>query len=80
MPGAAIRPLSQLGAAAVRISQTGIILAIITTRDRSVSSGGPPVFLVATRDAAQRKATTMARILNAMVHDVGDDTFILVRH
>ena len=64
----------------MRIQVEKSILAIVTPDRQAVAPGGAPVFYAATRADAERKAQLMARILDAMVHDVGDETFILVRH
>lgn len=64
----------------VRINLTQAIIAIVTANSGTVVSSGAPVFVVSSRQEAEEKAVAIARILDGMVHDIGDDTFIIVRH
>lgn len=57
-----------------------VILAVVAVDRSYVGAAGAPLFLAENREEAQRKADRIARILDAMVHDLGDDTFMVVRH
>lgn len=55
------------------------ILAIVTLQKEMVA-GGAPIFAVNNREELEKKSFTLEKILDAMVHEVTPDTFILVRH
>ncbi|MEW6522004.1 MAG: hypothetical protein AB1445_00285 [Bacillota bacterium] len=55
------------------------ILAVVTTTD-TVVGGGTPIFHVTDAGERERVANLLARILQAMVHDIGNGTYILVKH
>ncbi|HCC34021.1 MAG TPA: hypothetical protein DEQ28_09045 [Clostridiales bacterium] len=59
--------------------ESGSILAVVTLRPESVGGATPSFFA---RDEAERErlATYLSRILDAMVHDLENGTYILVRH
>lgn len=56
-----------------------VILAIVALPDAQVE-GGAPILRAADRSSAEEKADRIARILDAMVHDVGDGVYLIVRH
>ena len=57
------------------------IIAIVATKDNKTAiSGGRAVFWVDTAEQAQRKALLLARIFKAMVHDLEDGIYLIVRH
>lgn len=56
------------------------ILAIITTEHDKVSGGGTPVFFSRTREEQDTIATTLARITEGVVHDLGNGVYIVVKH
>ncbi len=55
------------------------ILAVVTSDDQVVG-GGTPIFRVHDEKEREELANLLARILQAMVHDVGNGTYILVKH
>ncbi|RAT95108.1 hypothetical protein [Brevibacillus sp. Leaf182] len=57
----------------------GLILAVITTNKDRIA-GGVPIFIESTTEKMQQTAFTLEKILDAMVHEVSDDTLIIVRH
>lgn len=56
------------------------ILAIITTKPEKVSGGGAPVFISKTDEEQDRIATTLARVMGGVVHDLENGVYFLVRH
>lgn len=56
-----------------------VILAIVATADARVE-GAAAVLRADTAEQAEAKADRIARILDAMVHDVGDGVYLIVRH
>jgi hypothetical protein len=59
--------------------EAGTILAVVTLRPESVG-GAVPVFYAREESEREKLATYLSRILDAMVHDLENGTYILVRH
>ncbi|MEJ8544888.1 capping complex subunit for YIEGIA [Brevibacillus borstelensis] len=57
----------------------GNIMAIVTTKKEQVA-GGAPIFAVEDKEKMQQTAFTLEKILNAMVHELNEDTLIIVSH
>jgi len=55
------------------------ILAVVTLNMDRVA-GGAPVFLAQNEEERERIALYIARTLDAMVHDLENGTYIIVRH
>ncbi|MCL6450628.1 MAG: hypothetical protein K6T75_04945 [Acetobacteraceae bacterium] len=55
------------------------ILAVVTL-DPGVVAGGVPVFVAQTEQEREEVAFLLGRILEAMVHDLGNGAYVLVRH
>lgn len=55
------------------------ILAVITLSKDTIA-GGAPIFIEPDKDKMQQTAFTLEKILDAMVHEVREDTLIIVRH
>ncbi|MFW5787421.1 MAG: capping complex subunit for YIEGIA [Halanaerobiales bacterium] len=63
------------------ISSTDSILAIVTIRDnKEYVYGGVPIFLAETEEEMEEMAMLLSRILLAMVHDIGKNIKIIVKH
>lgn len=56
-----------------------MILAVVTL-DRERVGGGAPVFYARDREELERIARFLSQILNSSVHDLKNDTYILVHH
>lgn len=54
-------------------------LAIITT-DRNIMSANIPIFYVENVEQLETKSLLVSKCLQGMVHDIGDNTFIVVKH
>lgn len=56
------------------------IMAVVTLRQPDEVAGGVPVFYA--RDEREREEVSffLGRILDAVVHDLGNESFILVKH
>lgn len=55
------------------------ILAVVTL-DKSRVGGGAPIFVAADREEQEKVALFIARPLNAMVHDLENGSYIIVKH
>lgn len=55
------------------------ILAVITTNMEMVS-GGAPIFFARNEEEMETVAGYLSTILDAMVHDLGNGSYIVVRH
>lgn len=60
-------------------SQIGQILAVITLSKENIA-GGAPIFVEPTKEKLQQTALTLEKILDAMVHELSEETLIIVRH
>ncbi len=58
---------------------SGIILAIVAL-DKDQVSGGAPIFFARDKAEQERTASYLARIFDAMAHDLENGSYILVRH
>jgi hypothetical protein len=54
------------------------ILAVVTTKKESVA-GGAPIF-VTDKEQLQQTAFILEKVLDAMVHELNEETLIIVRH
>ncbi len=55
------------------------IVAVIVP-DPSLARGGVPIFVVKDEDERERMAFLLGRIMDAMVHDLGNEIYVLVHH
>jgi hypothetical protein len=55
------------------------ILAVITTQKDRIA-GGAPIFVVENQEQLQQTAFTLEKVLDAMVHEVNEQTLVVVRH
>ncbi len=55
------------------------ILAVISL-NRELVGGGAPIFFVRDEEELERLAGYLSKILDAMVHDLGNGCFLVVRH
>lgn len=55
------------------------IMAVITT-DPGLAAGGAPIFVTRTREEQENVALYLSRVLNGMVHDLGNGVLIIVNH
>ncbi|MFD2371790.1 hypothetical protein ACFSO0_17850 [Brevibacillus sp. GCM10020057] len=60
-------------------SQIGQILAVITLSKDNIG-GGAPIFVEPTKERMQQTASALEKILDAMVHEISEETLIIVRH
>lgn len=56
-----------------------LILAVITQSKEKIA-GGAPIFIEPDKEKMQQLAFTLEKIMDAMVHEVSEDTLIIVRH
>jgi len=59
---------------------TDYILAVVTCRPETVAGSGAPIFIVPDERELRRVALYISKITNAMVHDLENGTFIIVKH
>lgn len=62
-----------------RQTWVGSILAVITTQKERVQ-GGAPIFIVDDLDELEKLSFTLEKILDAEVHALNQETYIVVRH
>ncbi|MBP7332678.1 MAG: hypothetical protein KBA08_10350 [Firmicutes bacterium] len=55
------------------------ILAVISLNEELVS-GGAPIFFARDEEEMDKVAGYLSKILDAMVHDLGNGSYIVVRH
>lgn len=55
------------------------ILAVITL-NKELVSGGAPIFFARDEEELEKVAGYLSKILDAMVHDLGNGSYIVVRH
>lgn len=55
-----------------------VILAVITQDPQLV--GGAPVFIASSQEEQERIALYLSRVLDGMVHDLGNGVFVIVNH
>lgn len=59
-------------------STNGILAAV--TLDRKLVDGAVPIFLAKDEEEREKLATFISRSLDAMVHDLENGCYIIVRH
>ena len=55
------------------------ILAVVSLH-KDMVSGGAPIFFARNEEELEKVAGYLTRILDAMAHDLGNGSYILVRH
>ncbi len=58
----------------------GWIVAVVTDQPDRVLPGGCPVFVGRNASERERIATVLGKVLRAATHDLGDGTWVLIRH
>lgn len=56
------------------------LLAIVTSKRDAVGGGGTPIFYAKDEEEQARLALYLARIVDGMVHDLGNGVYIIVKH
>lgn len=56
------------------------ILAIVTTDKEQIGGGGVPIFYCNNADEQQHIAFTLEKCLDAIVHEITSQTYIIVKH
>lgn len=54
-------------------------LAVVTMNKEAVG-GDIPIFFASNKEELAKVASTVAKVLRAMVHEVGDGVYMIVRH
>ncbi|MFZ5639723.1 MAG: capping complex subunit for YIEGIA [Bacillota bacterium] len=55
------------------------LMAVVTIDDTNVG-GDVPIFFAKTQEEQAQIAQTLAKVLRAMVHDLGNGVYIIVKH
>ncbi|PKM41558.1 MAG: hypothetical protein CVV03_12285 [Firmicutes bacterium HGW-Firmicutes-8] len=55
------------------------LLAVVTLNKEAVG-GDIPIFFASTQEEQAAVAATLSQVLKAMVHDIGNGVYIIVRH
>ncbi len=56
------------------------MIAIVTTARENLQGGGVPVFVVKSPEALQMISSTLENTLGASVHELDQQTMIIVKH
>lgn len=56
------------------------ILAVVTLDEKKVIPGGVPIFIAETEKERDKVALLIAKITTAMVHDLENGCYIIVKH
>lgn len=56
------------------------ILAVVTLDEKKVIPGGVPIFLAENEQERNKTALLLAKITTAMVHDLENGCYIIVKH
>lgn len=56
------------------------ILAIVTTNKDVVEGGSVPVFYAKNREEMEHIALMISKVTLAMIHDLENDCFVIVKH
>ncbi|RJQ10714.1 MAG: hypothetical protein C4551_02240 [Bacillota bacterium] len=57
----------------------GLVVAVVTLAGEKVLAGGAPVFVVSGSEEREKVATTLGRVLDSQVHDLGNGVYVLVK-
>lgn len=55
-------------------------LVAVITRNKEAVGGDIPIFFAETEEDQAKVAGTLSQVLKAMVHDLGNGVYILVKH
>ncbi|WP_418790147.1 capping complex subunit for YIEGIA [Phosphitispora sp. TUW77] len=55
-------------------------LMAVVTLNKDVVGGDVPIFFAENEEQQSNIATTLAKVLKGMVHDIGNGAYIIVRH
>ncbi len=55
------------------------LIAVVTIDDTYIK-GDIPIFFAKTEEEQARVAQTLAKIMQAMVHDLGNGVYVIVKH
>jgi hypothetical protein len=58
----------------------GLIAAIVTTKPEQVAGGGVPIFAAGNPEELENTSFLLEKILDATAHDLGNGSYILVKH
>jgi len=56
------------------------IVAVVTLNPDTVRPGGVPVFVAGTPEEREKISLYLSRVMDVMVHDLENGTYVLVRH
>lgn len=56
------------------------ILAIVAMDKKSIESSSVPVFYVDDKEKQEKLALLLSKITMGMVHDLGSDIYVIVKH
>ncbi len=55
-------------------------LVAVVTINKDAVGGDIPIFFAGTEEEQARIATTLAKVLKGMVHDIGNGAYLIVKH
>jgi len=62
----------------IRIVET--IVCVITLDRDAVGGGGAPIVYAKNEEERERMAEVLSRTMDAMVHDLGNGVYVLIKH
>lgn len=63
----------------MEVSISKLVLAAVTL-DKDLVGGGVPIFLASDEEEQKKISTYLGRILEAVIHDLENGVFIVVKH
>ena len=54
------------------------IIAVVTSKQEKIKSGGAPVFIADDKEALQKMSMTLEKIMDASAHEIDVDTIVIV--
>ncbi len=64
----------------MKVRQVKEIAAVVTLQEKGQVAFGVPSFYVSDREEQDEVAFLLGRILDAVPHDLGNGTYVLVKH
>lgn len=55
------------------------LMAVVTTNKEAIT-GDVPIFLASSAEEQSKIANSLAKVLRAMVHDMGNGVYVIVKH
>lgn len=60
--------------------EKAILAIVVLEKEKVISGGGAPIFVVDSKEKQQRTAFLLEKILDGMAHDLENGVIIIVKH